>query len=82
MKTNHITETIKMVGLTRLASLLGVTYQAVRKWEVRGRLPRTEWTGETVYAEKIEQATNGQISKVMLLTLPATPSHTETRVSA
>jgi len=31
-----------------------VTYQAVRKWAAQGKLPRTEWTGESHYANAIE----------------------------
>lgn len=41
------------IGLSQMASHLGLTYQAIRKWEAAGRLPRTEWTGETDYATRI-----------------------------
>jgi hypothetical protein len=44
-----------------------VTYQAVRKWIARGRLPRTEWTGETQYAAAIESLTEGRVSRDQLL---------------
>lgn len=40
-------------GIARMASACGVTYQAAKKWVDTGCLPRTEWTGETVHAEKI-----------------------------
>lgn len=52
---------------TRLAR--PVTYQAVKKWAARGRLPRTEWTGESHYAAAIEQITNGIVSQSDLLHL-------------
>jgi DNA-binding transcriptional regulator YdaS (Cro superfamily) len=32
---NAVTQAIQRVGLTRLATRLGVSYQAVRKWERR-----------------------------------------------
>jgi len=62
-----ITKAIKIVGLQDLASGLGVTYQAVRKWEAAGRLPRTEWTGETNYADQIMVLTGGAVSREDLL---------------
>lgn len=57
-----IAKAIETVGLTGLARSIGVSYQAIRKWERAGRLPRTEWTGETTHAEAIERATDGYVS--------------------
>lgn len=67
MKENLITQAIKVVGLTKLAKQCGVTYQSVRRWEQKARLPRSEWTGETDYATQIELATGGQITRSQLL---------------
>lgn len=64
---------IDSIGLARLARELGLTHQAVRKWQVAGRMPRTEWTGETHYAETIEQLTAGAVTKAMLLAPWPTP---------
>ena len=50
-----------------LAEVCLVTRPAVLRWRKRGRLPRTEWTGETHYAEAIEAATNGAVTKTELL---------------
>lgn len=47
----------------------GITGKAVFKWQYIGHLPRTDYTGETSYAEKIEDATRGAI-KVADLRLP------------
>lgn len=58
---------IALVGLGRLARELGRTHQAIRKWQLIGRLPRTEWTGETEYARKIEQITEKAVTREMLL---------------
>lgn len=51
-----------------------VSYQAVKKWEAKGRLPRTEWTGETAYAAAIELITGGKITRTELLALEPTAS--------
>lgn len=66
-----LSKAIGIVGLAELARGLGVTYQAIRKWEAAGRLPRTEWTGETSYSDRIVAMTEGQVSKDELLRLPA-----------
>jgi len=58
---------IDLIGLQKLAAELGITYQAVRKWQTRGRMPRTEWTGETDYARRIERLTGGKVTAVELL---------------
>lgn len=58
----------KAGGITALAAKLSVTYQAVRKWQKRNRMPRTEWTGETRYSEIIEEIMQGEIPKSALLT--------------
>lgn len=75
MKENLITNAIEMVGLCRLAQHIGVTYQSVRRWEAKGRLPRSEWTGETNYASRIEEATHGQITRDQLLDLKRIAKH-------
>ena len=50
-----------------LAKHMGLSYQAVQKWQKAGRMPRTEWTGETQYSEQIEVVTGGQVTKATLL---------------
>ena len=59
---NPITKAIGLIGLVPLAEACGKTYQAVRKWEKKGGLPRTDYTGETDYASKIVEATNNQVT--------------------
>ena len=71
MEQNLISQAVEIVGLAKLARILGVTYQAIRKWEAKGRLPRTEWTGETDYASLIEEATEGKVLKARLLAVPS-----------
>ena len=75
MSTQSLSKAIAIVGLQPLAKACGVTYQALRKWESRGRLPRTEWTGETHYATIIERETGGEITRdaLLVVTAPAAP---------
>lgn len=54
-------------GLQAVGDLLGVSAQAVHKWAKKGRLPRTEWTGETSYAARMAAATNGAVTREQLL---------------
>lgn len=46
-------------GRTKAASLLKRSYQAIKKMEERKVLPRTEYTGETRYAETLAENSNG-----------------------
>jgi len=56
-----------LVGLIPLSKGLNLTYQALKRWERQGRLPRTEWTGETTYAQQIEKITEGAVPASDLL---------------
>lgn len=67
MTENLISKAIEIVGICKLANACGVRYQSIYKWEAKGRVPRTDWTGETDYASRIEKATNGQITRDQLL---------------
>ena len=69
MQENLISKAIELTGLRALAKICGVTPQALYKWEAKGRVPRTDWTGETDYASRIEEATKGQITRDQLLNL-------------
>lgn len=53
-----------------VASICGVSVRAVYKWIQSGRLPRTDYTGETSYASKIAEASEGNISADWLLQEP------------
>lgn len=69
-----------MAGLRTVARACGVTYQAVRKWEANGKLPRTEYTGETNYAMRIAEACkaadpHSKITREALLGLPPVTRH-------
>lgn len=73
MKNPLDAATALLGGLEKTAAVCGVSFVSVHKWIKRGRLPRTEWTGETHYAEKIEAATGGAITKAELLSYVPSP---------
>jgi DNA-binding transcriptional regulator YdaS (Cro superfamily) len=61
-------------GPYAVSRICGVSNTSVMRWKKSGRLPRTEWTGETHYSELIEAATKGAITKAELLSyLPPKP---------
>lgn len=45
-----------MGGWEKLGRVCNLTGKAVKKWSIAGRPPRTEYTGETNYAELISKA--------------------------
>lgn len=54
-------------GALQVAKACGVSVRAVYKWVASGSLPRTEYTGETHYAEKIAAAAGGALCAQTLL---------------
>lgn len=45
-----------VIGVAKIAGVCGVSYQAAKKWTLKGKLPRTDYTGETDYAGRIAAA--------------------------
>lgn len=64
---NPLESAIEQVGWMPLAKALDVRHQAIRKWAAAGRLPRSEFSGETDYASVIERETGGKVSKEALI---------------
>jgi len=62
MSENYITAVIDAAGLIKVARACGKTYQAVRGWEARGHLPRSDYTGETRYAEILSDLVDGRVT--------------------
>lgn len=52
----HLSSVISFVGIREISVACDVSYHAVYRWVQRGRLPRTDYTGETDYAKKIAAA--------------------------
>jgi predicted secreted protein len=62
IKARDILGSFEAVG-----KVCGTSGKAVMKWRNKGKPPRTEYTGETRYAESIERATEGKIPALSLL---------------
>ena len=69
MSHTTLADVIKAVRVSVVADVCGVSQRAIYKWMNNGKLPRTEYTGETNYAEKIALASNGLFSADAVLTI-------------
>ncbi|WP_111860677.1 hypothetical protein [Acinetobacter sp. CFCC 10889] len=54
-------------GRTKAAEIINRSYQAVKKMEDKGVLPRTEYTNETQYAQTLADHSNGAFTAAWLL---------------
>lgn len=62
-------------GISKAARLCGVSSRAINKWVAAGRLPRTEFTGETQHAVNLAQGARGKFTAVSLLQASALAYH-------
>lgn len=65
-KLPTLTEAIKEVGVTQISSACGCSVRSIYKWMKKGSLPRTDFTGETNYAEKIAKASHGKFTTELI----------------
>ena len=54
-------------GVTKASRVCGVSPRAIYKWITADSLPRTEYTGETKYAERLAEASGGVFTAAWLL---------------
>lgn len=59
---NNLKAIIDYLGPIKVADICGISVRAVYKWRTLNSLPRTDFTGETLYSEKLSQALNGSIT--------------------
>ncbi|WP_174824606.1 hypothetical protein [Pseudomonas denitrificans (nom. rej.)] len=79
---NLIKEAVRLSGGTgKAAKACGVSPRAVNKWIKSGRLPRTEYSGETTHAERLSEASGGKFSAQSLLNLLKGAFHGEEIIS-
>lgn len=65
---NSISHAVEKVGgPIAAAKACGITRQAIDKWIAKGRLPRSDYTGETQYAAKLAAASDGAFTEQWLL---------------
>ena len=64
-----LSEAIKNIGVLATSLACGCSQRAVYKWIEKGSLPRTDFTGETNYAEKIANASHGKYSPALIKTI-------------
>ncbi|WP_064169754.1 helix-turn-helix transcriptional regulator, partial [Klebsiella pneumoniae] len=62
MAPNSLGEIIKKIRVPVVAKACGCSPRAIYKWIANGSLPRTDYTDETNYAEKIALASGGQFT--------------------
>jgi len=65
MKT--LTEIIDEISVFKVSQLCGVSERAIYKWRKANVLPRTDYTGETHYAEALSKELNGKLSVEKIL---------------
>ena len=51
----------------KLADKLGITYQAMRGWHDKNRMPDTEYSGRTHHAVNIQVETDSAVTVTMML---------------
>ena len=58
---------IDEIGAVKVSELCGISVRAVYKWRKANALPRTEYTGETQYANVLATAINNKLSSAEIL---------------
>ena len=66
MAPNSLGEIITKIRVPVVAKACGCSPRAIYKWIANGSLPRTDYTDETNYAEKIALASGGQFTAAQI----------------
>ncbi|EIL6443265.1 Cro/Cl family transcriptional regulator [Salmonella enterica] len=67
MQPISLGEIIKMIRVPVVAKACERSQRAIYKWINSGCLPRTDYTGETDYASKIAEASEGRFTTTQIL---------------
>lgn len=62
-----LNKAFKIMPKSQIAKRLGISYQSMNQWHDKNKLPRTEWSGETNWAQKIQELTEGKVTVTDLL---------------
>jgi DNA-binding transcriptional regulator YdaS (Cro superfamily) len=63
----NLLKAFKIVGKSKMSTLMGVRYQSVDRWVLTNKMPLTEFNGDTFYSRTIEKATDGAVTVTDLL---------------
>lgn len=69
VKIASLSEAIKSIGVLATSLACGCSRRAIYKWMEKESLPRTDFTGETNYAERIAGASCGKFSVEFIKTI-------------
>ncbi len=64
--TKAIDIAIQRHGIEKVSKLMNISVSSIRKWKRDGRLPRTEFTGESDYASILRCLTGISHAKILL----------------
>lgn len=65
--TSTVASAIDHIGLTKVGNRFGIRPSAVQKWRDNRRLPQTDLSGLTSYAQGIEELSEGRFSAEELI---------------
>jgi len=52
----------KIIKKTKLAKLIGISYQSMDRWHDNNEMPCSEFNGKTDYSRQIQDLTDGKVT--------------------
>jgi len=52
----------KIIKKTKLAKLIGISYQSMDRWHDNNEMPCSEYNGKTDYSRQIQELTGGKVT--------------------
>jgi len=78
VKKVTLVQAIKDIGVKATSIACGCSVRSIYKWMKKGSLPRTDYSGETDYAEKISIASMGKYSTELIKSISRPQKSNET----